>query len=39
MSVDDEVKILEVIKSFLEEKGFAVFTAENAAQTFEIFDR
>lgn len=37
--VDDEVKILEVIKSFLEEKGFMVFTSENAMQAFEIFDR
>ncbi|MEK0452993.1 MAG: response regulator transcription factor [Synergistaceae bacterium] len=37
--VDDEVKILEVIKSFLEEKGFTVFTSENAKQAFEIFDR
>lgn len=36
--VDDEVKILEVVKSFLESRDFIVFTAENgtvALQTFE----
>jgi DNA-binding response OmpR family regulator len=37
--VDDEKKIIEVVESFLESKGFAVFGAENAAQAFEIFDR
>ncbi len=37
--VDDEVKILEVIKSFLESKGYTVFTAENGKQAFNIFDK
>lgn len=37
--VDDEVKILEVIKSFLESKGYIVFTAENCKQAFNIFER
>lgn len=37
--VDDEVKILEVIKSFLESKGYAVFTAENGKQAFCIFEK
>jgi len=36
--VDDEVKILEVIKSFLESKGYAVYTAENGKQAFNIFE-
>ena len=30
--VDDEVKILDVIKSFLESKDYIVFTAENGKQ-------
>lgn len=37
--VDDEVKILEVIKSFLESKGYAVYTAENGRQAFSIFEK
>lgn len=37
--VDDEAKILEVIKSFLESKGYAVFTAENGKQAFHIFEK
>lgn len=37
--VDDEVKILEVIKSFLESKGYAVFTAENGRQAFSVFEK
>lgn len=37
--VDDEVKILEVIKSFLESKGFVVFTAENGKEAFKIFEK
>lgn len=37
--VDDEVKILEVIKSFLESKGFVVFTAENGKEAFRIFEK
>jgi DNA-binding response OmpR family regulator len=35
--VDDEPKILEVISSFLENKGYNVFTAENGNLAFEIF--
>lgn len=37
--VDDEAKILEVIKSFLESKEYMVFTAENGSQAFSIFDK
>ncbi|MDR1979074.1 MAG: response regulator transcription factor [Synergistaceae bacterium] len=36
--VDDEAKIIEVVKSFLESKGFVVFSAENAGRAFEIFE-
>lgn len=36
--VDDEPKILEVVKALLESKGFIVFTAENADKAFEIFE-
>jgi DNA-binding response OmpR family regulator len=35
--VDDEVKIIEVVESFLESKGYSVFGAENTGQAFEIF--
>ncbi|GHS99331.1 DNA-binding response regulator [Synergistales bacterium] len=37
--VDDEVKIIEVVESFLESKGYSVFGAEDTSQAFEIFDR
>lgn len=37
--VDDEVKISEVIKSFLESKDFVVFTAEDGRQAFSIFEK
>lgn len=37
--VDDEVKLLEVITSFLEGKGYCIFTAEDGKQALEIFDR
>ncbi|MDR1048559.1 MAG: response regulator transcription factor [Synergistaceae bacterium] len=37
--VDDEPKIVEVVVSFLESRGFSVFGAENAGQAFEIFER
>jgi DNA-binding response OmpR family regulator len=37
--VDDEPKILEVVVSFLESKGFVAFHAENGRQAFEVFDR
>ena len=39
LAVDDEPKILEVIVSFLESRGFTVFPAENGRQAFEVFDR
>lgn len=37
--VDDELKILEVVRSFLEDHGFVVYTAENYKEAFQIFDR
>jgi len=37
--VDDEVKISEVIKSFLESKEYIVYTAENGSQALSIFER
>jgi len=37
--VEDEVKIVEVIKSFLESKGFLVFTAENGKKAIELFEK
>jgi len=37
--VDDEVKIIEVVKSFLESKGFIVFSAENGRKALEVFNR
>lgn len=37
--VDDEVKIVEVIKSYLEHSGFIVFEAYNGKQALEIFDK
>jgi DNA-binding response OmpR family regulator len=37
--VDDEVKISEVIQSFLESRGYTVFTAENGEQAFSVFER
>ena len=36
--VDDEVKILEVVKALLEKKGFCVFTAENGRQALDIWE-
>lgn len=36
--VDDEIKILEVVKSFLESKGFTVFSAENGRQALATFE-
>jgi DNA-binding response OmpR family regulator len=36
--VDDEVKILEVVKAFLENKGYIIFIAENGRQAFEILE-
>jgi len=37
--VDDEVKIIEVVKSFLESKGFTVFSAQNGNDALHIFER
>lgn len=37
--VDDEMKIIEVIKALLENKGFIVFMAENAKKAFNIFEK
>ncbi|MBR0598747.1 response regulator transcription factor [Sinanaerobacter chloroacetimidivorans] len=37
--VDDEAKILDVVKSFLETKGYIVYSAENGREAFQIFDR
>jgi DNA-binding response OmpR family regulator len=37
--VDDEVKIIEVVESFLESRGFVVFGAEHSEQAFEILGR
>lgn len=37
--VDDEEKILEVVSSYLEAKGFQVYTAETGKEGLEIFDR
>ena len=37
--VDDEVKISEVIQSFLESRGYTVFTAENGEKAFSVFER
>jgi DNA-binding response OmpR family regulator len=37
--VDDEVKISEVVKSFLESKDYMVFTAENGEQALSVFDK
>jgi len=39
LAVDDEPKILEVVASFLENRGFNVFTAVNGAQALEIFNK
>ena len=36
--VDDEPKIIEVVTSFLESRGFAVFGAENPGRAFEILE-
>ncbi len=37
--VEDEEKIITVVKSFLESKGFAVLTAQDGKKAIEIFDR
>ncbi|MDR3242329.1 MAG: response regulator transcription factor [Clostridiales Family XIII bacterium] len=38
LAVDDEPKILEVLSSLLESRGFHVFLAENGRKALEIFD-
>ncbi len=37
--VEDEEKIVAVVKSFLESKGFIVLVAENGKRALEIFDK
>lgn len=37
--VDDEPKILEVVSSFLENKGYSIFTAENGQQALKVFEQ
>lgn len=37
--VEDEAKISEVIKSFLESKGFVVLVAENGRQAFRLIEK
>lgn len=37
--VEDEAKIIEVVKSFLESKGFIVLTAMNGRKALEVFSR
>ena len=37
--VEDEEKILNVVKSFLESKGFTVIPAEDGKKALELFDR
>lgn len=37
--VDDEEKIINVVKSFLESKGFRVFTALNGRRAIELFEK
>jgi DNA-binding response OmpR family regulator len=39
LAVDDEPKILEVLSSYLESRGYKVFTAETGGQALEIFGR
>lgn len=39
LAVDDEPKILEVLVSFLESKGFHVFSAGSARQALDLFNR
>lgn len=37
--VDDEPKIVEVVKSYLENSGYNVFEAYNGKQAFELFEK
>ncbi len=37
--IDDEPKIIEVVKSYLENSGYNVFEAYNGKQAFELFEK
>lgn len=37
--VDDELKILDVVASFLESRGYIIFRAENGERALEIFEK
>jgi len=37
--VDDEIKITEVVKSFLESKDLIVYIAKNAEEAFDVFEK
>ncbi|MDP2813913.1 MAG: response regulator transcription factor [Erysipelotrichaceae bacterium] len=37
--IDDEVKIIEIVKTFLESRGYLVLTAENGEDGLEMFKR
>ncbi|MDR2771051.1 MAG: response regulator transcription factor [Clostridiales Family XIII bacterium] len=39
LAVDDEPKILEVVRAFMESRGFKVFTAETGRQALAVFER
>ncbi|MDR0378044.1 MAG: response regulator transcription factor [Spirochaetaceae bacterium] len=39
LAVDDEVKILRLVKSYLEINGYAAFCAETGAEGLELFER
>ena len=39
LAVDDEPKILEVVASFLESKGYQVYRAESGSQALELFEK
>ncbi|PWJ48906.1 response regulator transcription factor [Faecalicatena contorta] len=39
LAVDDEPKILEAVKAFLESKGYTVCTAQNGMQALEVFEK
>jgi len=37
--IDDEAKIIEIVRTFLESKGYKVITAENGELGFELFKK
>jgi DNA-binding response OmpR family regulator len=39
LAIDDEPKILEVLRAFLESRGFKVFAAETGKQALAVFER